>query len=107
MDLQYAKRGISIGLHLKRFATWHFKFAKRCHDEGYLSVYHFVLVTVDEPELYGHVPVAVAQLGISQLDAAEMFVNIIHVPFRLVNFGPVAARAFENFEEIGAAELAL
>ena len=36
-----------------------------------------------------------------------MFVNIVHVPFGLVNFGPVAARAFKNFEEIGAAKLAL
>jgi hypothetical protein len=36
-----------------------------------------------------------------------MFVNVVHVPFRLVNFGVVATRASENFEEIGAAELAL
>jgi hypothetical protein len=36
-----------------------------------------------------------------------MFVNVINVPFRLVNFGVVAARTSENFEEIGAAELAL
>ena len=36
-----------------------------------------------------------------------MFFNVINVPFRLVNLGIIAARTSENFEEIGAAELAL